>query len=197
MPQGQGSASPVTVEEALAAHCRACSQKRHRQGQGNKAKDDEVSKAVATDGAAQEDDQSQGACQGKTRRPRRPRRTDLTRIPRDPTEKSGKRLRQEEGRAAKAATGVGENQSIIRRAVPPRDVLMRFIAENPDTRLQARNCQSIRSRRATTRVELKALLKSLGGRRPGREEAQVARAPRAPFPRLPCSISPSATLTAN
>ncbi|SDA49220.1 ribonuclease R [Sinorhizobium sp. NFACC03] len=84
----------------------------------------------------------------------------MTRIPRDPTEQSGKRsLGKKPARAAKGAPAPA-SEPIIHGAVPPRDVLMRFIAENPD-RASKREIAKAFGLKGDTRVELKALLKSL------------------------------------
>ena len=83
----------------------------------------------------------------------------MTRIPRDPTQRSGKGSGRKEGRAAKAASAP-EKTAIIHGAVPPRDVLMRFIAENPD-RASKREIAKAFGLKGDTRVELKALLRSL------------------------------------
>ncbi|MEI2301708.1 ribonuclease R [Ensifer sp. MJa1] len=84
----------------------------------------------------------------------------MTRIPRDPTEQSGKRsLGRKPARAAKAGSAQ-PSEPIIHGAVPPRDVLMRFIAENPD-RASKREIAKAFGLKGETRVELKALLKSL------------------------------------
>ncbi|MDP9629733.1 UNVERIFIED_ORG: ribonuclease R [Ensifer adhaerens] len=83
----------------------------------------------------------------------------MTRIPRDPTERSGKGSGRKEGRAAKT-TPASEKTSIIHGAVPPRDVLMRFIAENPE-RASKREIAKAFGLKGDTRVELKALLRSL------------------------------------
>ncbi|ANK72076.1 MULTISPECIES: ribonuclease R [Ensifer] len=84
----------------------------------------------------------------------------MTRIPRDPTEQSGKRSQgKKPARAAKAGSAQ-PSEPIIHGAVPPRDVLMRFIAENPD-RASKREIAKAFGLKGETRVELKALLKSL------------------------------------
>lgn len=84
----------------------------------------------------------------------------MTRIPRDPTEQSGKRsLGKKPARAAKGGPAPA-SEPIIHGAVPPRDVLMRFIAENPD-RASKREIAKAFGLKGDTRVELKALLKSL------------------------------------
>ncbi len=84
----------------------------------------------------------------------------MTRIPRDPTEQSGKRsLGKKPARAAKGGSAQ-PSEPIIHGAVPPRDVLMRFIAENPD-RASKREIAKAFGLKGETRVELKALLKSL------------------------------------
>ncbi|OCP01235.1 MULTISPECIES: ribonuclease R [unclassified Ensifer] len=84
----------------------------------------------------------------------------MTRIPRDPTEQSGKRgLGKKPARATKAGPAP-TSEPIIHGAVPPRDVLMRFIAENPD-RASKREIAKAFGLKGETRVELKALLKSL------------------------------------
>ncbi|KSV63572.1 Ribonuclease R [compost metagenome] len=62
-------------------------------------------------------------------------------------------------RAAKAGPAPA-SEPIIHGAVPPRDVLMRFIAENPD-RASKREIAKAFGLKGDTRVELKALLKSL------------------------------------
>jgi len=63
---------------------------------------------------------------------------------------------------ARAAKGgpAPASEPIIHGAVPPRDVLMRFIAENPD-RASKREIAKAFGLKGDTRVELKALLKSL------------------------------------
>ncbi|WP_429808811.1 ribonuclease R [Ensifer sp. B1-9] len=84
----------------------------------------------------------------------------MTRIPRDPTEQSGKRsMGKKPARAAKAGPAQ-PSEPIIHGAVPPRDVLMRFIAENPD-RASKREIAKAFGLKGETRVELKALLRSL------------------------------------
>ncbi|MGN7878477.1 ribonuclease R [Sinorhizobium sp. Sb3] len=84
----------------------------------------------------------------------------MTRIPRDPTEQSGRRaMGRKPARAAKAGPAPA-SEPIIHGAVPPRDVLMRFIAENPD-RASKREIAKAFGLKGDTRVELKALLKSL------------------------------------
>ncbi|WP_104665688.1 ribonuclease R [Ensifer adhaerens] len=84
----------------------------------------------------------------------------MTRIPRDPTEQSGKRsLGKKPARAAKGGSAQ-PSEPIIHGAVPPRDVLMRFIAENPD-RASKREIAKAFGLKGETRVELKALLKLL------------------------------------
>lgn len=62
-------------------------------------------------------------------------------------------------RAAKGGSAAA-SEPIIHGAVPPRDVLMRFIAENPD-RASKREIAKAFGLKGETRVELKALLKSL------------------------------------
>ncbi|NRQ14314.1 ribonuclease R [Ensifer sesbaniae] len=84
----------------------------------------------------------------------------MTRIPRDPTEQSGKRsMGKKHARAAKAGSAQ-PSEPIIHGAVPPRDVLMRFIAENPD-RASKREIAKAFGLKGETRVELKTLLRSL------------------------------------
>ncbi|MGN7734266.1 ribonuclease R [Ensifer sp. 22564] len=84
----------------------------------------------------------------------------MTRIPRDPTEQSGRRaMGKKPARAAKGGPAPA-SEPIIHGAVPPRDVLMRFIAENPD-RASKREIAKAFGLKGDTRVELKALLKSL------------------------------------
>jgi ribonuclease R len=84
----------------------------------------------------------------------------LTRIPRDPTEQFGKKSMGKHVRAAKGGGSAPEGEAIIHGAVPPRDVLMRFIAENPD-RASKREIAKAFGLKGDTRVELKALLKEL------------------------------------
>lgn len=84
----------------------------------------------------------------------------MTRIPRDPTEQSGNRSQgKKPARVAKAGSAQ-PSEPIIHGAVPPRDVLMRFIAENPE-RASKREIAKAFGLKGETRVELKALLKSL------------------------------------
>ncbi len=119
----------------------------------------------------------------------------MTRIPRDPTEQSGKRsMGKKHARAAKAGSAQ-PSEPIIHGAVPPRDVLMRFIAENPD-RASKREIAKAFGLKGETRVELKTLLRSL------EEDGLVAKKRKSlvrpgALPPLPCSTSPFATSTAN
>lgn len=84
----------------------------------------------------------------------------MTRIPRDPTEQSDRRgTGRKPVRAAKAGPAPA-SEPIIHGAVPPRDVLMRFIAENPD-RASKREIAKAFGLKGESRVELKALLRSL------------------------------------
>ncbi|MDQ0320320.1 ribonuclease R [Pararhizobium capsulatum DSM 1112] len=83
----------------------------------------------------------------------------MTRPPRDRTErpvKSTVRL----GRAAKLSTAPKDTAAIIHGAVPPRDVLMNFIAENPD-RASKREIAKAFGLKGEHRIELKALLREL------------------------------------
>ncbi|MBP1882626.1 ribonuclease R [Sinorhizobium mexicanum] len=83
----------------------------------------------------------------------------MTRIPRDPTERPGKGAGKKNGRAAKPAPAA-ERETIVHGAVPPRDVLMRFIAENPQ-QASKREIAKAFGLKGEARVELKALLRSL------------------------------------
>ena len=83
----------------------------------------------------------------------------MTRPPRDRTERPAKstvRL----GRAAKLASLPKDPDVIIHGAIPPRDVLMRFISENPD-RASKREIAKAFGLKGEHRVELKALLREL------------------------------------
>ncbi|MEY9769719.1 exoribonuclease R [Sinorhizobium fredii] len=82
----------------------------------------------------------------------------MSRIPRDPTERRTKNAGKKQLRAAQAAPSVKE--AIIHGAVPPRDVLMRFIAENPQL-ASKREIAKAFGLKGEARVELKALLRSL------------------------------------
>ncbi|WOS63993.1 ribonuclease R [Sinorhizobium fredii] len=82
----------------------------------------------------------------------------MSRIPRDPTERRTKSAGKKQLRAAQAAPSVKE--AIIHGAVPPRDVLMRFIAENPQ-QASKREIAKAFGLKGEARVELKALLRSL------------------------------------
>lgn len=82
----------------------------------------------------------------------------MSKLPRDGKERTGKpsvRL----GRAAKVAPPSAETV-IIHGAVPPRDVLMQFIAENPD-RASKREIAKAFGLKGEARVELKAALRAL------------------------------------
>jgi ribonuclease R len=82
----------------------------------------------------------------------------LTRIPRDPTERPAKGAGKKQFRAAKAAPA--ETQTIVHGEVPPREVLLRFIAENPQ-QASKREIAKAFGLKGEARVELKALLRSL------------------------------------
>ncbi|AFL51899.1 ribonuclease R [Sinorhizobium fredii] len=82
----------------------------------------------------------------------------MSRIPRDPAERPAKGAGKKQLRAAQAAPSVRE--TIVHGAVPPRDVLMRFIAENPQ-QASKREIAKAFGLKGEARVELKALLRSL------------------------------------
>ncbi|ASY62424.1 3'-to-5' exoribonuclease RNase R [Sinorhizobium sojae CCBAU 05684] len=82
----------------------------------------------------------------------------MSRIPRDPTERPAKGAGKKQFSAAKAAPAASE--TIIHGAVPPRDVLLRFIAENPH-QASKREIAKAFGLKGEARVELKALLRSL------------------------------------
>ncbi|MCA1489844.1 ribonuclease R [Sinorhizobium alkalisoli] len=82
----------------------------------------------------------------------------MTRIPRDPTERPARDAGRKQSRAAKPAHAAGE--TIIHGAVPPRDVLLRFISENPQ-QASKREIAKAFGLKGEARVELKAVLRSL------------------------------------
>ncbi|OHV72095.1 ribonuclease R [Ensifer sp. LCM 4579] len=82
----------------------------------------------------------------------------MTRIPRDPTERPAKGAGRKQIGAAKAAPAASE--TIIHGAVPPRDVLLRFIAENPQ-QASKREIAKAFGLKGEARIELKAVLHSL------------------------------------
>ncbi|APG90723.1 ribonuclease R [Sinorhizobium americanum] len=82
----------------------------------------------------------------------------MSRIPRDPTERPARGAGKKQLRAAQAAPA--QKETIIHGAVPPRDVLMRFIAENPQ-QASKREIAKAFGLKGEARVELKALLRSL------------------------------------
>ena len=85
---------------------------------------------------------------------------------------------------------------IIHGAVPPRDVLMRFISENPD-KASKREIYKAFGLKGETRIELKSMLRDMEQDGLLGKEAQLAGAPRAPFPPSPFSTSPPATRMAS
>lgn len=82
----------------------------------------------------------------------------MTRDPRDRSAKPN-RMGGKPARGGKPGPD-GQEPPIIHGAVPPRDVLMRFIAENPD-RASKREISKAFGLKGDTRVELKALLREL------------------------------------
>ncbi|KQS93847.1 MULTISPECIES: ribonuclease R [unclassified Rhizobium] len=83
----------------------------------------------------------------------------MTRIPRDRSERPGKPAVRI-GRAGKKAVLPADDVVIIHGAVPPRDVLMRFISENPE-KASKREIYKAFGLKGETRVELKALLREM------------------------------------
>lgn len=83
----------------------------------------------------------------------------MTRIPRDPTETPAKGAGKKNGRAARTAPA-GEKETIVHGVVPSREVLMRFIAENPQ-HASKREIAKAFGLKGEARVELKGLLRSL------------------------------------
>lgn len=88
----------------------------------------------------------------------------MARIPRDPTEGSRRQRpgRQNDKPAARGSETAlaAADQPIIHGAVPPRDVLLRFITENPD-RASKREIAKAFGLKAEARVELKDALRAL------------------------------------
>ena len=82
----------------------------------------------------------------------------MTRIPGDPTERPLRGSGKKQLRAGKAAPAASE--TIIHGAVPSREVLLRFIAENPQ-QASKREIAKAFGLKGEARVELKALLRSL------------------------------------
>ncbi len=88
----------------------------------------------------------------------------MARIPRDPTEGSrrqrpGRQNDRPAPRGSETALAAAD-QPIIHGAVPPRDVLLRFITENPD-RASKREIAKAFGLKAEARVELKDALRAL------------------------------------
>ncbi len=83
----------------------------------------------------------------------------MTRIPRDRSERPGKPAVRI-GRAGKKAVLPADDVVIIHGAVPPRDVLMRFISEHPE-KASKREIYKAFGLKGETRVELKALLREM------------------------------------
>ncbi|WEZ83761.1 ribonuclease R [Rhizobium sp. 32-5/1] len=83
----------------------------------------------------------------------------MTRTPRDRQDRPGKPAARL-GRAGKSAPASDEKTVIIHGAVPPRDILMRFLAENPD-KASKRDIAKAFGLKTEARVELKALLREL------------------------------------
>ena len=83
----------------------------------------------------------------------------VTRTPRDRPDRPGKPAARL-GRAAKSASATDDKTVIIHGAVPPRDILMRFLAENPD-KASKRDIAKAFGLKSEARVELKALLREL------------------------------------
>ncbi|MBP1860920.1 ribonuclease R [Rhizobium herbae] len=83
----------------------------------------------------------------------------MTRTPRDRPERPGKPAVRI-GRAGKKAIPSADDTVIIHGAVPPRDVLMRFISENPD-KASKREIYKAFGLKGETRIELKALLREM------------------------------------
>ncbi|MCJ7994631.1 ribonuclease R [Rhizobium cremeum] len=84
----------------------------------------------------------------------------MKRPPRDPDTDTAPRNRRE--RRAEKAAGVAKNgkQPIIHGAVPPREVLLEFIADNPD-RASKREIAKAFGLKGEARVELKDLLRAM------------------------------------
>jgi ribonuclease R len=83
----------------------------------------------------------------------------VTRNPRDRTERPGKPAVRI-GRAGKKVIMPSDDTVIIHGAVPPRDVLMRFISENPD-KASKREIYKAFGLKGETRIELKSLLREM------------------------------------
>ncbi|HTO33508.1 MAG TPA: ribonuclease R [Pararhizobium sp.] len=83
----------------------------------------------------------------------------MTRTPRDRTERPGKPAVRI-GRAGKTAVLPADDVVIIHGAVPPRDVLMRFISEHPE-KASKREIYKAFGLKGETRTELKALLREM------------------------------------
>ncbi|OJG00249.1 ribonuclease R [Pararhizobium antarcticum] len=83
----------------------------------------------------------------------------MSKIPRDPTDRPGKPAARL-GRAGRSAPASGDKTVIIHGAVPPRDILMRFLAENPD-KASKRDIAKAFGLKTEARVELKVLLREL------------------------------------
>ncbi|CAN7150066.1 ribonuclease R [Rhizobium sp. LjRoot98] len=83
----------------------------------------------------------------------------MTRNPRDRTERPGKPAVRI-GRAGKKVIMPTDDTVIIHGAVPPRDVLMRFISENPD-KASKREIYKAFGLKGETRIELKSLLREM------------------------------------
>lgn len=86
----------------------------------------------------------------------------MPKLPRDPSRSSGSRNGEERrlARGVKAAAKSGSETPIIHGVVPPREVLLQFIADNPD-RASKREIAKAFGLKGEARVELKEALRGL------------------------------------